>query len=66
METIDTVTADQIEVGDFISVAGFKGEVLNVVDDGEHIMVTFANEALSGDRDELALEYWLTVDLLGD
>lgn len=66
MDVIDTVSADQIEVGDFISVAGFRGEVLNVVDDGEHIIVTFANEDLAGDRDELALEYWLTVDLLGD
>lgn len=66
MTIIDTVTADQIQVGDFIAYADQTGEVLNVEDDFDEIVVTIASESEYGDREEIFLKYFDTVDILGE
>lgn len=60
----DTVEADQVEVGDYISVGGYTGEVDKIAVNPDDLTVWILDEDEYGDVTTLVLEFDEPVDLL--
>ena len=66
METIDRITADQVQVGDYVVIEGlYTGEVLSSDDLGDSILVTLSDEEEYGDPTVIRLDPSDWLDLLG-
>lgn len=65
MNVIDTVTADQLEEGDYIAVGEYAGEVISLTDGTDGMYVVISDESQYGDRTEILVKYTDLIDLLG-
>lgn len=67
LDSYDTILANEIEVGDFIAVAGNEFEVRDILSTPDHNEVRLAVTNIATDiEDELSLLYDLRVDLVAE
>lgn len=64
MNVIDTITAEQVEVGDLISILGDTVEVTSVSDDMENVIIE-GNSLIEGDKVTHEVSFSAPIDIMG-